>query len=127
MGTQDLACYSTWRVEIIYLDNPLHICYSLIMFLSYFLYFLIGAFLGNGMPHFIWGRSNTIARSPFGQQTKPKVNFRWGLANLIAATLLSLWQISVTTISGGDIIMLLIGYWVMVAQFGFGIKRFIHQ
>ena len=96
------------------------------MHLYYIWYFLIGGFLGNGMPHFIWGVSKTIARSPFAQKSKPIVNIRWGLANFIVATLLSFWQISVNNISGGAIIALLIGFWVMVAQFGFGIKRFIH-
>jgi hypothetical protein len=95
--------------------------------LYYIWYFLIGGFLANGMPHFIWGVSKTIARSPFGQKTKPVVNFSWGLANFIAATVLSLWQISVNNISGGAIIALLIGFWVMTAMFGFGIKRFLHS
>ena len=95
------------------------------MHLYYIWYFLIGAFLGNGMPHFIWGVSKTIARSPFAQKSKPIVNIRWGLANFIAATVLSFWQISVNNISGGAIITLLIGFWLMVAQFGFGIKSFL--
>jgi hypothetical protein len=97
------------------------------MHLYYVWYFLIGAFLGNGMPHFIWGISKTIARSPFAQKSKPIVNIRWGLANFIAATALSLWQIYVNNISGGAIVALLIGFWLIVAQFGFGIKSFLKQ
>jgi len=96
------------------------------MHLYYIWYFLIGGFLANGMPHFIWGVSKTIARSPFAQKSKPIVNIRWGLANFIAATVLSFWQISVNNISGGAIIALLIGFWIMVGQFGFGIKQFIN-
>ena len=91
----------------------------------YIWYFLIGGFLGNGMPHFIWGISKTIARSPFAQESKPVVNIRWGLANFITATALSFWQISVNNVSGGAIIALLIGFWLMVIQFGFGIKNFL--
>ena len=94
--------------------------------LNYFWYFLIGGFLANGMPHFIWGVSKTIARSPFGQKTKPVVNFSWGLANFITATVLAAWQISASNFSGGAIIALLIGFWLMTATFGFGIKRFLN-
>jgi hypothetical protein len=97
------------------------------MHLYYIWYFLIGGFLGNGMPHFIWGVSKTIARSPFAQKSKPIVNFSWGLANFIAATVLSFWQISVSNVSGSAIVALLIGFWLMIGQFGFGIKRFINS
>ena len=95
--------------------------------LYYIWYFLIGGFLANGMPHFIWGISKTIAKSPFGQKSKPIVNICWGLANFIAATALSIWQIYANNISGGAIIALLIGFWVMTATFGFGIKRFLNS
>ena len=97
------------------------------MHLYYIWYFLIGGFLANGMPHFIWGVSKTIAKSPFAQKSKPAVNFSWGLANFIVATALSIWQISARNISGGAIVALLIGFWVMTATFGFGIKRFINS
>ena len=97
------------------------------MHVYYIWYFLIGGFLANGMPHFIWGISKVIARSPFGQQTKPKVNFLWGLSNFIAATLLSIWQVYEKTFSAGALVVLLIGFWLMAASFGFGIKRFLKQ
>ena len=97
------------------------------MYLYYFWYFLIGGFLANGMPHFIWGVSKTVARSPFAQKSRPIVNIRWGLANFIAATVLSLWQIYMNNISGGAIIVLLIGFWIMTATFGFGIKQFLNS
>ncbi len=95
--------------------------------LYYIWYFLIGGFLANGMPHFIWGISKTITRSPFAQKSKPIFNISWGLANFIAATALSLWQISANNISGGAIIALLVGFWVMAATFGLGIKRFLNS
>ena len=97
------------------------------MHLYYLWYFFIGAFLANGMPHFIWGVSKVVAKSPFAQKSKPAVNFRWGLANFIAATLLALWQISARQESGAAIIALLIGFWLTVAMFGFGIKSFLHS
>ena len=53
--------------------------------LYYIWYFLIGGFLANGMPHFIWGVSKTIARSPFGQKTKP-----------IIALLIGFWFMTAT-------------------------------
>ena len=83
--------------------------------LYYIWYFLIGGFLANGMPHFIWGIS------------KPIVHIRWGLANFIAATVLSFWQISANNVSDGAIIALLIGFWFMTATFGFGIKLFLNS
>jgi hypothetical protein len=88
-------------------------------------YFLIGAFLGNGMPHFIWGVSRVVAKSPFAQKSKPIVNLRWGMANFIAASLLAIWQIAENSFSSGALLALLIGFWLMVAMFGFGIKRFV--
>jgi hypothetical protein len=97
------------------------------MNLSLIWYFLIGALLGNGFPHFIWGVSKTIARSPFGQKSKPIVSLRWGLSNFIVATILSIWQVSQNTVTRVSIIALLIGFWLMVAQFGFGIKRFLNE
>jgi hypothetical protein len=93
----------------------------------YIWYFVIGGLLGNGFPHFIWGLSKTIARTPFGQKSKPIVSLRWGLSNFIVATLLSFWQISQHTVTGASMIILLIGFWLMVAQFGFGIKRFLNE
>jgi len=95
------------------------------MHLYFIWYFLIGGFLGNGMPHFIWGVSKTIARSPFAQKSKPIVNLRWGLANFFAATLLSLWQITQNSFTRGSLIALIIGFWVMILQFGLGMKHFI--
>lgn len=76
------------------------------------------------MPHFIWGISKTVARTPFAQKSPPLVSLRWGLANFIAATILSLWQMTQNTFSQGSLIALILGFWLMVLQFGFGIKRF---
>src|SRR5579872_5550311 len=90
-------------------------------------YFLIGALLGNGFPHFIWGVSNTVARSPFGQKSKPIVNICWGMTNFIIATLLSLWQINERTVTSGSLIALLMGFWLMVVMFGLRIKNFLNK
>jgi ABC-type multidrug transport system permease subunit len=97
------------------------------MHLYYIWYFLIGAFLCNGIPHFIWGVSNVVARSPFAEKSKPIINLRWGIANFIIAVLLSFWQITANNFSGGALIALLIGFGCMLTAFGFGIKRFIHS
>ncbi len=91
-----------------------------------FWFFIIGALLGNGMPHFIWGISKVVARSPFGQKSRPFVNVRWGLANFIVATLLALWRVKSAPLSHSDVLALLVGFWLAVAQFGFGIKRFLN-
>ena len=97
------------------------------MSLSLIWYFLIGALLGNGFPHFIWGVSKTIAKSPFGQKSKPIVNLRWGLSNFIVATILSIWQITQNTITEESFTALLVGFWLMIAMFGFGINNFLNE
>ncbi len=87
-------------------------------------YLLIGMLLANGMPHFIWGRSGVVARSPFGPRTAPKVNLAWGLSNLVAATLFSLPKrraLPARKVLGP----LLLGFWLSVAMFGFTIRRFV--
>jgi hypothetical protein len=89
-------------------------------------YLLIGMLLANGMPHFIWGRSGVVARSPFGERTAPKVNLAWGLSNLVAATLLSLPKRR-TQPARKVLGPLLLGFWLSVAMFGFAIPRFISK
>lgn len=92
-----------------------------------FWYFVIGNLLGNGMPHFIWGRSGTVARSPFGQRSPPRVNLRWGLANFIAASVLCLWRIRRGAPTNQSMIALLLGFWLTVCMFGTRIKRFVNE
>lgn len=72
--------------------------------------FLIGTVLGNGFLHFNLGRSKTIAKSPFGQESELTVNLGWGLSNFVVATILSVWQVSQSTVTGSSIITLLAGF-----------------
>ena len=88
-------------------------------------YFVIGNLLANGMPHFIWGRSGVVARSPFGQRTEPPLNLAWGLANIVTATALVLWRTRREAPTRGSIIALFVGFWSTVAMFGAAIRRFV--
>jgi hypothetical protein len=97
------------------------------MDLSFIAYFVIGMLLGNGMPHFVFGRAKKIFRSPFGQKSKPKVNVMWGLANFFAATIISIWEIFQSNFNSISLIFLLAGFWLTVLMFGFSIKRFLNE
>lgn len=92
-----------------------------------FWFFLIGALFANGMPHFTWGISGVIAKSPFAQKSKPIVNIRWGFANISVATLLLIWLGYSNTLYLTDVLAFLIGFWLVIAMFFFGIKRFIEK
>ena len=59
----------------------------------YLLEFLSGAFLANGVPHFVQGISGHWFQSPFAKppgvgESSPVVNVVWGFANLVAGALL---------------------------------------
>jgi hypothetical protein len=59
----------------------------------YVLQFLGGAFLANGVPHFVQGISGNPFQSPFAKpagvgESSPVVNVVWGFANLVAGALL---------------------------------------
>jgi len=59
----------------------------------YLLEFLAGAFLANGVPHFVHGVSGAPFQSPFAKppgvgESSPVVNVLWGFANLVAGILL---------------------------------------
>jgi|SRR5580658_3938919 hypothetical protein len=59
----------------------------------YLLEFLAGAFLANGVPHFVQGISGNPFQSPFAKppgvgESSPVTNVLWGFANLVAGTLL---------------------------------------
>lgn len=90
-------------------------------------YFIIGAALGNGVPHFVFGAAGKIFRSPFGQKSSPKVNILWGLSNLLLATVISTGLMALDLYSNYAIGALLIGFWFMMLQFGIGIKKFLNE
>jgi hypothetical protein len=55
----------------------------------YVLEFLSGAFLANGVPHFVQGISGNPFQSPFAKppgvgESSPVVNVVWGFANFLA-------------------------------------------
>jgi hypothetical protein len=59
----------------------------------YLLEFLAGAFLANGVPHFVQGTSGNPFQSPFGKpsgvgESSPLSNALWGFGNLVAGALL---------------------------------------
>ena len=61
----------------------------------YILQFVSGAFLANGVPHFVHGISGKRFQSPFASppgvgESSPLVNVLWGYANLAGGSLL-LW------------------------------------
>jgi hypothetical protein len=59
----------------------------------YLLEFLSGAFLANGVPHFVQGVSGNPFQSPFAKppgvgESSPLSNVLWGFFNLVAGALL---------------------------------------
>jgi len=59
----------------------------------YLLEFLGGAFLANGVPHFVQGISGNPFQSPFAKppgkgESSPLSNVLWGFGNLVAGALL---------------------------------------
>ena len=59
----------------------------------YLLEFLAGAFLANGVPHFVQGVSGNPFQSPFAKppgvgESSPLSNVLWGFGNLVVGALL---------------------------------------
>lgn len=92
-----------------------------------FWYFIIGFLLGNGMPHFAFGSARKVFRSPFGQRSSPRTNVLWGLSNFVAATVIIAALLALKDYSSYAWAAMLIGFWLMVLQFGTGIKRFLND
>ncbi|HZW84446.1 MAG TPA: hypothetical protein VFE91_00900 [Nitrososphaerales archaeon] len=90
-------------------------------------YFVMGFLLGNGFPHFVFGRAGKIFRSPVGQRSSPKVNVIWGLTNFLTATLIALGLVYFSLYDTYSLAFLLVGFWLMVLMFGTSIKRFLNE
>jgi hypothetical protein len=90
-------------------------------------YFVIGFFLGNGVPHFTFGAAGKVFRSPFGQRSSPRTNVLWGLSNFIGATVISAGLIALNLYGRYSLVALLLGFWLMMLMFGTGIKRFLNE
>lgn len=90
-------------------------------------YFVMGFLMANGVPHFVFGRAGKIFRSPFGQRSPPKTNVAWGGANFVLATVIGLALAYMRLYDSYSIVFLLLGFWLMVLNFGFSIKRFLNE
>jgi cobalamin biosynthesis protein CobD/CbiB len=90
-------------------------------------YFVMGFLMANGVPHFVFGRAGKIFRSPFGQRSPPKTNVAWGAANFALATVIGLALAYLGLYDSYSIVLLLLGFWLMVLNFGLSIKRFLND
>jgi hypothetical protein len=88
-------------------------------------YFVMGFLLANGVPHFVFGRAGKIFRSPLGQRSAPRVNVLWGLANFFTATAIGTGLALLGLFDAYSLPLLLLGFWLMVLQFGVSIRRFL--
>lgn len=90
-------------------------------------YFIMGFLFANGVPHFVFGRAGKIFRSPFGQRSPPGTNVAWGLTNFILASVIGLALAYLSLYDSYSLIVLLIGFWLMVLNFGLSIKKFLNE
>ena len=73
----------------------------------YLLEFLGGAFVANGVPHFVQGTSGNPFQSPFAKppgvgESSPLSNVLWGFGNLLAGALLLhfFWPVGCAAVLG---------------------------
>jgi hypothetical protein len=97
---------------------------ALQLFLAWYL--VIGALLGNGVPHFAFGEAGKVFRSPFGQRSSPRTNVLWGLSNFIAATVIAAGLFALSLYSDDSLVALLVGFWLMMLMWT-GVKRFLNE
>ena len=83
--------------------------------------------LANGVPHFVFGRAGKIFRGPFGRRPQPRVNVAWGAANIGLATLIGTALAALGLYDSYSLPLLLLGFCLMVLNFGFSIKRFLNE
>jgi hypothetical protein len=88
-------------------------------------YFVLGFFLGNGVPHFVFGAAGKVFRSPFGQRSSPRTNVIWGLSNFVAATVIVVGLTALDLFGGYALVAMLLGFWLTMLMFGAGMKRFL--
>jgi uncharacterized membrane protein HdeD (DUF308 family) len=82
-------------------------------------YVLVGFFFSNGWPHYIAGLAGKRFRSPLGPDSSARLNLIWGIANFVLGTVVLVWNGL-----NPEWQAFLIGYWLIVAMFGFGIRHF---
>ena len=90
-------------------------------------YFTVGFLLANGAPHFAFGAAGKLSRSPFGQGSPPRTNVLWGVANFLAATIISVALAALGDYDSYSLAVLLLGFWLTVLMFGVRIKRFLND
>jgi cobalamin biosynthesis protein CobD/CbiB len=90
-------------------------------------YLLAGFLMGNGVPHFVFGRAGKIFRSPFGQRSSPSTNVLWGMANFVLAAIVVATLGFLDLASGFSPALLLLGFLLAVVMFGTGMKRFLNE
>ena len=54
----------------------------------YVMYFLAGAFVANGVPHFVKGITGEQHKTPFGNPSSAVANVLWGSLSLVIAWVL---------------------------------------
>jgi len=86
--------------------------------MQYLAYFAAGAFLANGIPHFVNGISGRRFQSPFAKppgvgESSPIINVIWGLANLIVGLVLLSGIGEFNFGFSLDMLLFLIGFGVM--------------
>lgn len=88
-------------------------------------YLVVGFLLGNGVPHFAFGASGKIFRSPFGQRSTPRTNVLWGLSNFIVATVIACALAYLGYYDPFSLPVLLLGFWLVMLMFGTRIRKFL--
>jgi hypothetical protein len=61
--------------------------------MSYMLFFLLGFFAANGVPHFVKGIIGEKHMTPFGKPSSAQVNVLWGIANFYIAFWMAYWAL----------------------------------
>lgn len=59
--------------------------------MSYMLFFLLGLFAANGVPHFVKGITGEKHMTPFGKPSSAQVNVIWGIVNFYIAFWMAYW------------------------------------
>jgi len=95
---------------------------------DYLAYIAAGAFLANGIPHFVSGISGKYFPSPFAKppgagESSPVVNVLWGLTNLIVAWILVAGVGDFTTGFSIDMLLFAIGFSGMALVLGWHFGR----
>lgn len=90
-------------------------------------YVIAGFLMGNGVPHFVFGRAGKVFRSPFGQRSSPRTNVSWGIANFVLATVSVGLLALLDLFSRVSLGFLLLGFWLAMLLFGFRIGRFLND